>query len=618
MSSEGRSSSRSTHATLQGRIAAVALVTTVIVLLAACLTFLFQKTAGANEARRRNHEVLAQVLAGNAAGPVLAGDRIAARQVLSAMKAAPQVTVALLRDRDGRVLAAYGDLAQGETVSVSAPVISRGYMIGRVELHRAKPPLLQITAQDIALIGALFFGSAGLALLLANSLARRISAPMERLSHAMRAIAASGRFEPVNETARDDVVHNLTRSFNDLLGQLGANDRTLRRTMRELVQARDDAEAANRLKSHFLSNMSHEIRTPLNGVLAMAEVMAMGELSPIQQERLTVIRRSGEILLSVLNDVLDLSKIEAGRLKLASEPFDLRDLVWSAADPYAISAADKGLAFDVHVEEPAMGRWLGDSARVGQIVAALLSNAVKFTDAGAVRTRLSLGEDGALELRVSDTGMGISEAQRARLFDRFVQADDSTTRQFGGLGLGLTLARELAEAMQGGISVESRLGEGAAFTVRLPLERVEDKAEAAGRGVNPARALRVLAADDNVTNQKVITAILAPLGVTLDIVSDGQAAIEACDQVEYDLVLLDIHMPVLDGLEAARAIRAAEAKGGRGRTPILAVTADASDQQRQAYIAAGMDGHVAKPIEVAKLYDAIDRAASGDLIVKAA
>ncbi len=154
--------------------------------------------------------------------------------------------------------------------------------------------------------------------------------------------------------------------------------------------------------------------------------------------------------------------------------------------------------------------------------------------------------------------------------------------------------------------------------MRLPLERAAAKAESAGKVSIPARALRVLAADDNATNQKVITAILAPLGVTLDVVSDGQAAIEACEQADYDLVLLDIHMPVLDGLDAARAIRDAEARAGRGRTPILAVTADASDQQRQAYLAAGMDGHVAKPIEVAKLYEAIDRAAAGDLIVKAA
>ncbi|MDG2523700.1 ATP-binding protein [Caulobacter segnis] len=618
MSSDGRSNSRSTHATLQGRIAAAALVTTVCVLAAACLTFLFQKTASTNEARRRNHEILAQIIASDAAPAILGGDRAAARHTLGIVSNAPKVTVALLRDAQGRIIASHGDLMTGETMSVSAPVKSNGRTVGRVELHRAKPPVLEATPQDIALIGALFFGSAGFALLLANGLARRISAPMERLSHAMRAIAASGRFEPVNETARDDVVHNLTRSFNDLLGQLGANDRTLRRTMRELVQARDDAEAANRMKSHFLSNMSHEIRTPLNGVLAMAEVMAMGELSPIQQERLTVIRRSGEMLLSVLNDVLDLSKIEAGRLKLANEAFDLRDLVWTAADPYAIAAADKGLAFDVHVEEPAMGRWMGDPARVGQIVAALLSNAVKFTDAGAVRTRLSICEDGALELSVTDTGVGISEAQRLRLFERFVQADDSTTRQFGGLGLGLTLARELAEAMKGAIRVESRLGEGACFIVRLPLERAQAETPGDSKVVVPTRALRVLAADDNTTNQKVITAILAPLGVTLDIVNDGKAAIEACEQVDYDLVLLDIHMPVLDGLDAARAIREAETRAGRGRTPILAVTADASDQQRQAYLAAGMDGHVAKPIEVAKLYEAIDRAASGELTVKAA
>jgi CheY-like chemotaxis protein len=397
--------------------------------------------------------------------------------------------------------------------------------------------------------------------------------------------------------------------------------------MAELVRARDDANAANVLKSHFLANMSHEIRTPLNGVLAMAEVMAMDDLKPAQRERLSVIRESGDLLLAVLNDVLDLSKIEAGRLELAADDFDLATLAVSLRDSFSSQAREKGLAFEVAVAPEAQGVWRGDVDRLRQILGNLVANALKFTLQGAVAVRFASAEDGSgLRIDVADTGIGISPEIQQRLFDKFVQADSSTTRQFGGSGLGLAICRELATLMGGSVAVQSREGQGSTFTVLLAMPRggtlapAVEQAEqpAAPASTSPSPSLRVLAADDNPTNQKVIAAVLAPLGAQVELVADGAACVEAWKRGDYDIILMDIHMPVMDGVEAARTIRDIEAADGRPRTPIVAVTANALAHQVEGYIAAGMDGHVAKPIEVTKLYAAIEAAMNAARLADAA
>ncbi|MCK5911152.1 MAG: response regulator, partial [Caulobacter sp.] len=377
---------------------------------------------------------------------------------------------------------------------------------------------------------------------------------------------------------------------------------------------------------------SHEIRTPLNGVLAMAEVMAMDELSPAQRERLAVIRESGGLLLAVLNDVLDLSKIEAGRLEIQDRPFDIAQLAQSIRESYAHQAREKGLAFEVAVAPEAQGLWRGDVDRLRQILGNLISNALKFTLEGAVAVRFASAEDGSgLRIDVADTGIGVAPEILPRLFDKFVQADSSTTRRFGGSGLGLAICRELAALMGGSIKVQSREGRGSTFTVLVALPREEtltevhyiddDETHAVARPRVRAAAkapLRVLAADDNPTNQKVIEAVLAPLGAEVTMVPDGAACIEAWKAAKFDIILMDIHMPVMDGVEAARAIRALEAQEGRTRTPIVAVTANALAHQVEDYLAAGMEGHVAKPVEVSKLYGAIEDAIASARMAKAA
>ena len=377
----------------------------------------------------------------------------------------------------------------------------------------------------------------------------------------------------------------------------------------ELREAKAKAEAANLTKSTFLATMSHEIRTPLNGVLGMAQAIASDALSGPQRERLDIIRQSGEALLAILNDVLDISKIEAGRLELEDVEFELSDLLLGAHSAFTAIANKRGLSFALTIAEPAKGWYRGDPTRVRQIVYNLISNALKFTSSGEVRVDAFLDDAGDLRLVVKDTGLGIEPAQMAHLFEKFVQADTSTTRKFGGTGLGLSICRELAILMGGDISVQSDSGVGATFTVRLPLPKIAStRAAPQARDESPletAECLRVLAAEDNPVNQLVLKTLLLQVGITITVVNDGAEAVKAWEDAEWDLILMDVQMPHMDGPTATGAIRTREAALGRRRTPILALTANVMTHQVGEYMNAGMDGHVAKPIQLRALLEAM-------------
>jgi signal transduction histidine kinase/ActR/RegA family two-component response regulator len=378
-----------------------------------------------------------------------------------------------------------------------------------------------------------------------------------------------------------------------------------------LAKARDDAESANRAKSLFLATMSHEIRTPLNGVLGMAQAMAMDELTSVQRERLGVVHASGEALLAILNDVLDLAKIEAGKLDLEDIEFDLEEVARGAHQAFTDQANKKGLSFALDIEN-AQGIYRGDPTRLRQILYNLVSNALKFTDKGEISV-MARWQDEALALAVTDTGVGIPADRLQALFGRFDQADASTTRRFGGSGLGLAICRELAEMMGGSIDVESTLGFGSTFTVSLPLERVGDGRSSLALPAPPAPEdeayalkLRVLAAEDNTVNQLVLKTLLNQIGIDPVVVSNGAEAVIAWEENDWDVILMDVQMPKMDGPTAARAIRAQELDSGRYRTPIIALTANVMSHQLAEYITAGMDGHVAKPIEAGRLFEALE------------
>ncbi len=381
---------------------------------------------------------------------------------------------------------------------------------------------------------------------------------------------------------------------------------------RELIDSKEAAEAGGAAKSAFLATMSHEIRTPLNGVLGMVQAMARDELSPIQTERLQVIQKAGAALLAILNDLLDLSKIESGKLELEDGECDIEEIAGGVAQAFTTLATEKDIGFRLHVTEDARGVYRGDATRLRQILYNLVSNALKFTPQGSVAVCVDRPDE-ALRIRVTDTGVGIAPERLSFLFDKFVQADASTTRKYGGTGLGLAICQELATLMGGGVTVQSTPGEGSTFTVTLPLIRLADggrsgaaDGEAEIEAAPPSRSLRILAAEDNAMNQMVLKTLLHQVGVDPTVVGDGLEALAAWREGEWDVILMDIQMPVMDGPTAARAIRDEEIATGRRRTPIIALTANTMSHQTQAYTACGMDEVVAKPIEVGRLYAALE------------
>lgn len=473
------------------------------------------------------------------------------------------------------------------------------------------------------LIVALLLVSAAISRFTIRLLVRPLALLQEGISE-----ARAGRLKKIQISRTGDEIEYLGESFNQMIGAIEASqaqvreyqelleDRILQRT-EQLENALRGALAASQAKSEFLANVSHELRTPMTGIIGMLDLALESRLAAEQRDQLSTAQNCAHSLLALLNDLLDLSKAEAGRMVLEEIPFDVRQVVSDAVRTHAVKAAEKRVELTWSVEPGTPGLVVGDPLRLRQVVSNLLSNAVKFTERGFVRLSVaavpangSHGKPLLIEIRVADSGMGIPREKQQLVFEKFTQADGSISRRFGGTGLGLAITKKLVEIQGGHITLESEVDRGSTFTVAIPFAATErgvarvEAGEARAKTAEPLLSGKILLVEDNLINQKVVLSLLQKRGYQVDVASNGVEALERLERKSYQLVLMDIQMPLLDGLATTRRIRA---NARFDHLPVIAMTAHAMNGDKERCLDAGMNGYLAKPVDHKHLVHTIER-----------